>query len=150
MRTSASPRCRSSSKSAEGAGPFAVIVVPTPILSGSAAAILLLVGYGLRLAHPLRAMGQTLIPAGRLFAGIAVVGIVIAETGLLLTSLRETARPTGTAGNPPSATSRRTQRGAAEMASLATRIAGPERGHLRQEWLAHLAGAAHDGLTLSP
>jgi hypothetical protein len=71
-----------------GAGLFAVIAVLTPMLAAAAAAIFLIVGYALRLGHPVPAIAQPLISAGWLFAGVAVLGIALAIVSLLLTALR--------------------------------------------------------------
>jgi len=71
-----------------GAGLFAVVAVLTPMLAGAAAVIFLLAGYALRLSHPVPAIAQPLISAGWLFAGVAVLGIVLAIISLLLTALR--------------------------------------------------------------
>ncbi|WP_127357563.1 phage holin family protein [Actinacidiphila soli] len=71
-----------------GAGLFAVVAVLTPMLAGAAAVIVLVVGYALRLGHPVPAIAAPLISVGWLFAGVAVFGIVVAMVGLLLTALR--------------------------------------------------------------
>ncbi|WP_431951496.1 hypothetical protein [Actinacidiphila sp. bgisy167] len=71
-----------------GAGLFAIVAVLTPILAATAAVILLLLGYALRLGHPEPAIAPPLRQAGWLFAAVAACGIVIGMVGLLLTALR--------------------------------------------------------------
>ena len=72
-----------------GAGVFPVIAVLTPILSGTAALIFLLVGYVLAAMDPQPAIAGQLRTAGWLFLAIAAAGILFCTVGLVLTALRD-------------------------------------------------------------
>ena len=63
----------------------------TPPIAGTAAAVLLVLGYSLRLADAQGAMGGSLVTAGWVFALIAVASTLAGLTALLCTALR--ARP---------------------------------------------------------
>jgi hypothetical protein len=76
-----------------GAGAFAVFAVLAPVLSGTAAAIFLLVGYVLKTLDPERAVGRTLLTVGWFFGGVTAGAILIAVVGLLLTALRNSPPP---------------------------------------------------------
>ncbi|MFF3917845.1 hypothetical protein ACFYZB_30970 [Streptomyces sp. NPDC001852] len=78
-----------------GAGAVAVIAVLAPVLSGTAAAIFLLVGYILKTLSPGQAFAQTMLTAGWVFGAVTAAAILVAAVGLLLTALRN--------GNSPQA-----------------------------------------------
>ncbi|MFF2852391.1 hypothetical protein ACFVT5_39735 [Streptomyces sp. NPDC058001] len=132
-----------------GAGLVAVVAVLAPILSGALAAVLLLVGYILKMLVPEPAIAQTVLTGGWVFGAVAAVTLLVAAAGLLLTALRkgtqaveegpETA-PTGTA--PGSRAGLRT-------VDFASFVAGDRRAHLREEWAAVLAGDPGNGIVLS-
>ncbi|UFR03418.1 hypothetical protein KBP30_20595 [Streptomyces sp. Go40/10] len=71
-----------------GAGAIAVVAVLAPVLSGTAAAIFLLVGYILRMLDPGHTLARTLLTTGWVFGAITAAAILIAAVGLLLTALR--------------------------------------------------------------
>ncbi|MEV6834437.1 hypothetical protein AB0N17_07955 [Streptomyces sp. NPDC051133] len=74
-----------------GAGAIAVIAVLAPVLSGTAAAIFLLVGYILKMLAPGQTFAQTMLTAGWVFGGLTAAAILVAAVGLLLTALRNSA-----------------------------------------------------------
>ncbi|MFF7355100.1 hypothetical protein ACFZA1_20905 [Streptomyces filipinensis] len=76
-----------------GAGAVAVIAVLAPVLSGTAAAIFLLVGYILKTLSPGQAFGQTMLTAGWVFGAVTAAAILVAAVGLLLTALRNGSSP---------------------------------------------------------
>ncbi|MFF5534447.1 hypothetical protein ACFY71_18525 [Streptomyces cinerochromogenes] len=71
-----------------GAGAIAVVAVLAPVLSGTAAAIFLLVGYILRMLDPGHTLARTLLTTGWVFGAMTAAAILIAAVGLLLTALR--------------------------------------------------------------
>ncbi|MFF8380258.1 hypothetical protein ACF07V_29470 [Streptomyces sp. NPDC015661] len=71
-----------------GAGVVAIVTVMVPVLAGTAAAILLLVGAVLHALAPTVVFGETLLTAGLVFAALAAAGLLSAGAGLLLTALR--------------------------------------------------------------
>ncbi|KUN10301.1 hypothetical protein AQI95_00800 [Streptomyces yokosukanensis] len=71
-----------------GAGAIAVIAVLAPVLSGTAAAIFLLVGYILKTLGPGQAFAQTMLTAGWVFGAVTAAAFLVAAVGLLLTALR--------------------------------------------------------------
>jgi hypothetical protein len=71
-----------------GAGAVAVIAVLAPVLSGTAAAIFLLVGYILKTLSPGQAFAGTMLTAGWVFGAVTAAAILVAAVGLLLTALR--------------------------------------------------------------
>ncbi|WP_441251085.1 hypothetical protein [Kitasatospora sp. McL0602] len=80
-------------RSEDGAGFFPVLTVLTPVLAWAAAAILLLIGYGLRASSPDLALGQALLTAGWLLLAIGAAALVVGTVGLLLTALRDGSAP---------------------------------------------------------
>lgn len=77
-----------------GAGLAAVIAVLGPVLAGTGAAILLLVGYILRMLNPETPIARTIITTGWLFGAVTGASLLVAAVGLLLTALRnEPGRP---------------------------------------------------------
>ncbi|MEU2712726.1 hypothetical protein [Streptomyces sp. NPDC007205] len=76
-----------------GAGAIAVIAVLAPVLSGTAAAIFLLVGYILKTLSPGQAFAQTMLTAGWVFGAVTAAAILVAAVGLLLTALRNSSSP---------------------------------------------------------
>jgi hypothetical protein len=76
-----------------GAGAVAVIAVLAPVLSGTAAAIFLLVGYILKTLSPGHAFAQTMLTAGWVFGAVTAAAILVAAVGLLLTALRNGSSP---------------------------------------------------------
>ncbi|MFF0423840.1 hypothetical protein [Streptomyces sp. NPDC004520] len=79
-----------------GAGVVAIVTVMVPVLAGTAAAILLLVGAVLHALTPTVVFGETLLTAGLVFAALAAAGLLSAGVGLLLTALRN--RPAAAGG----------------------------------------------------
>ncbi|MFG2355079.1 hypothetical protein [Streptomyces sp. NPDC048521] len=71
-----------------GAGAFAVIAVLAPVLSGTAAAIFLLVGYILKMLNPEQSFARTMLTAGWVFGAVTAAAVLVAAVGLLLTALR--------------------------------------------------------------
>ncbi|MEU6928012.1 hypothetical protein AB0A05_02425 [Streptomyces sp. NPDC046374] len=82
----------------DGAGVVAIVTVLAPILAGTAAVLLLLVGAVLKLLDPAPAFADTLLTAGLMFGAVAAAGLICAAVGLLVTALRNsaTAVPAGT------------------------------------------------------
>lgn len=76
---------------ARGAGLVAVVTVLVPLLAGTTAVILLLIGAVLRLLEPAPAFADTLLTAGLLSGAVAAAGLLCAGVGLLLTALRHRA-----------------------------------------------------------
>ncbi|MGW3203726.1 hypothetical protein [Streptomyces sp. NPDC001135] len=76
-----------------GAGAIAVIAVLAPVLSGTAAAIFLLVGYILKTLSPGQAFAQTMLTAGWVFGALTAAAVLVAAVGLLLTALRNSSSP---------------------------------------------------------
>ncbi|MEU8027545.1 hypothetical protein [Streptomyces sp. NPDC049099] len=76
-----------------GAGAIAVIAVLAPVLSGTAAAIFLLVGYILKTLSPGQAFAQTMLTAGWVFGAVTAASALVAAVGLLLTALRNGSSP---------------------------------------------------------
>ncbi|MFE0640500.1 hypothetical protein ACFW2Y_02555 [Streptomyces sp. NPDC058877] len=71
-----------------GVGAMAVVTVMVPVLGGTTAAILLVVGAVLHAFAPTTVFGETLLTAGLVFAALAAAGLLCAGIGLLLTALR--------------------------------------------------------------
>ncbi|MBT2413463.1 hypothetical protein J7I94_23345 [Streptomyces sp. ISL-12] len=71
-----------------GAGAGAVITVLAPVLTGTAAAIFLLVGYVLKVIAPEQAFARTMLTAGWVFGALTAITILVAAVGLLTTALR--------------------------------------------------------------
>ncbi|MEV4335848.1 hypothetical protein [Streptomyces sp. NPDC049590] len=71
-----------------GAGAAAVIAVLAPVLSGTAAAIFLLVGYVLRALSSGHALARTLLATGWVFGALTAATALVAAAGLLLAALR--------------------------------------------------------------
>jgi hypothetical protein len=86
-----------------GAGLLAIVAVLAPMLSGTASAIFLLVGYILKMLTPEPAFADTMLTAGWLFGALTAAGILVAAVGLLLTALRNGANsvPAGQEGKLP-------------------------------------------------
>ncbi|WP_128983688.1 hypothetical protein [Streptomyces roseicoloratus] len=85
--------------SAEGAGVVAVVTVLAPLLAGTAAVVVLLVGAILKMLDPAPAFADTLLTAGLFFGVVAAAGLLWAATGLLVTARRNSA--TQVAGDIP-------------------------------------------------
>ncbi|MFF4169815.1 hypothetical protein [Streptomyces sp. NPDC001744] len=85
-----------------GAGVVAIVTVMVPVLAGTAAAVLLLVGAVLRALAPTVAFGATLLTAGLVFGSLAAAGLLCAGAGLLVTALRNSPVAVN-AGGPPTA-----------------------------------------------
>ncbi|MCS0601666.1 hypothetical protein NX794_10630 [Streptomyces sp. LP11] len=76
-----------------GAGAVAVIAVLAPVLSGTAAAIFLLIGYILKTLSPGHAFGHTMLTAGWVFGALTAAATLVAAAGLLITALRNGSSP---------------------------------------------------------
>ncbi|MEU2155494.1 hypothetical protein ABZ532_10845 [Streptomyces sp. NPDC019396] len=74
-----------------GAGLGAVLTVLAPVLAGTAAVILLFVGYVLKALKPEPSFAQTLLAAGWFFGALTAVSLLAAVVGLLITALRNSA-----------------------------------------------------------
>ncbi|MEV0963789.1 MULTISPECIES: hypothetical protein [unclassified Streptomyces] len=74
-----------------GAGFAAVLAVLAPVLAGTAALILLFVGYVLKAVSPDAAFADTLLTAGWFFGALTAAGLLAAAIGLLVTALRNEA-----------------------------------------------------------
>ncbi|MFF5086441.1 hypothetical protein [Streptomyces niveus] len=71
-----------------GAGLLPVLAVLTPVLAISAAALFLLLGYGLRLADSAPAVAGNLVQAGWISLGIGALAAVVGVLGLYRTASR--------------------------------------------------------------
>ncbi|WP_416237648.1 hypothetical protein [Streptomyces sp. NBC_00162] len=71
-----------------GAGVGAVAAVLTPVLTGMASAIFLLVGYLLKMVDPDPGIAKTIVTTGWVFGAVTAAAILAAVVGLLLTALR--------------------------------------------------------------
>ncbi|KUH38717.1 MULTISPECIES: hypothetical protein [Streptomyces] len=71
-----------------GAGLGVVVTVLTPVLAGTAAVVLLLLGYVLRMLDPPPDIAGQLLSAGWFFAAVTAAGLLAAGAGLLVTALR--------------------------------------------------------------
>ncbi|MDO0936265.1 hypothetical protein QQY66_32880 [Streptomyces sp. DG2A-72] len=71
-----------------GAGVVAVAAVLAPILAATAAAVLLIVGYVLKVLEPTSGVARTLLTTGWVFGAVTAVAILVAAVGLLITALR--------------------------------------------------------------
>ncbi|MEU2181138.1 hypothetical protein [Streptomyces thermolilacinus] len=93
-----------------GAGFGVVVTVLTPILAGTAALVLLLLGHVLKMLDPPPDLAAPLLTAGWFFAAVTTVGLLVAVIGLLVTALRnrpaETAAAQGPGGGAPDELSR--------------------------------------------
>ncbi|WP_410092624.1 hypothetical protein [Streptomyces sp. uw30] len=130
----------------------AVIAVLAPVLAGTAAAIFLLVGYGMKVLDAQSEFAQYMLAGGWLFGGVTAVSILFAATGLLITALRNRA---GVSEEEPQTASARDRahppgRAAHRTMDFASFVAGQRRAHLREEWAAILAGDPGNGIVLSP
>jgi hypothetical protein len=130
----------------------AVVAVVAPVLSGTFAAIFLLVGYLLKMLSPEPALAQTLLTTGWVFGAIAAASILVAAVGLLVTALRNRPSLEAVEEEPeaPARTVRPIGRAARGTLSLASFVVGDRRAHLREEWAAILAGDPGNGIVLSP
>ncbi|MDG9720148.1 hypothetical protein [Streptomyces sp. DH24] len=124
LRTAAAPaptgRPRQPTPATAGNGLLAALAVLTPALSAAAAAIFLLLGYGLQLAGAQQHLAISLIRAGWVAGAVAVLAAAAAGAALLITAARHRA------------TSRNPQQDAASLAQAhaAWRQALLERGLL--------------------
>ncbi|MFG2636124.1 hypothetical protein ACGFX8_19920 [Streptomyces sp. NPDC048362] len=105
-----------------GAGAIAVIAVLAPVLSGTASALFLLVGYILRALDPGQTIARTMLTAGWVFGAVTAAAILVAGAGLLITALRN--------GNSAEARARDAAQEDLERARAAWRDALLERGVL--------------------
>lgn len=89
--TSTTPGGAGGTGETDGAGVAAIVTVLAPILAGTAAVILLLVGAVLKMLDPAPAFADTLLTAGLMFGAVAAAGLICAAVGLLVTALRNSA-----------------------------------------------------------
>ncbi|MCC9711733.1 hypothetical protein E4N62_44905 [Streptomyces sp. MNU76] len=82
------PGPRQPSPATAGNGLLAALAVLTPLLSVTAAAIFLLLGYGLQLADTQQPLAIALIRAGWVAGAIAVLAAAAAGTALVITTAR--------------------------------------------------------------
>ncbi|MFF8357117.1 hypothetical protein ACF063_27135 [Streptomyces chartreusis] len=134
------------------AGLSAVLTVLVPLLAGAAAAIFLLVGYGVKVFDAHSKFAQDMVAGGWLFGGFTAVSILFGAAGLLITALRNPSGvseegsqtvPARDRPHPPGRAAHRTM-------DFASFVAGQRRAHLREEWSAILAGDPGNGIVLSP
>ncbi|MGN9756327.1 hypothetical protein [Streptomyces sp. SD31] len=137
-----------------GPGLWAVLAVLTPVLTGTATAIFLLVGYGVKVFVPESTFAQHMLSGGWVFGGATAVTVLSAAVGLMIAALRN---PSGAMEEqpqeaPPRAreTARRPGRTVHRTLDFASFVAGRRRAHLREEWAAILAGDPGNGIVLSP
>ncbi len=83
---------------ARGQGLPAALAVLTPAISGTAAAIFLLLGYGLRLTGTQRELAGSLVSTGWAGAALAALALAAGMVGILLTALRNRAAATRSHG----------------------------------------------------
>lgn len=83
-----------------GAGVAAVAAVLAPLLAGTAAAILLIVGYLLKMLSPPPPFADTLLSTGWVFGALTAAAILVAAVALLLTALRNDASHVADGGGP--------------------------------------------------
>ncbi|MFE7897788.1 hypothetical protein ACFU3E_09715 [Streptomyces sp. NPDC057424] len=74
-----------------GNGLLAALAVLAPVLSAAAAAIFLLLGYGLQLAGAQQPLAIALIRAGWIAGAVAALAVAAAGTGLVITTARHRA-----------------------------------------------------------
>ncbi|MFD7475678.1 hypothetical protein ACFV8Z_26850 [Streptomyces sp. NPDC059837] len=134
-----------------GAGALAVVAVLAPVLSGTLAAILLLVGFFLKILTPELAVAQTLLTTGWVFGAVMAGTILFAATGLLFTAVRNGSRALREREERenPGGTVQSGSRAAHRTLDLASFVAGGRRANLREEWAAVLAGDPGNGIVLS-
>ncbi|MER7372151.1 hypothetical protein [Streptomyces lanatus] len=92
-RTAATREPGAAEPDAGGIGVVGVIVVLSPVLAGTSAALFLLIGYILKMFSPEPAIAQTMLNAGWVFGAVTAAAILVAAVGLLLTALRNTSSP---------------------------------------------------------
>ncbi|MGE7438623.1 hypothetical protein [Kitasatospora sp. NPDC001175] len=102
----------------QGVGLLPALTVLAPILSWSAAAVLLLLGYTLRATSPALALGRAVVTAGWTALAVGVATLVTGAVGLMLTALRDSTAPPPyappqTAAQPQAAAQPRAAAGAA-------------------------------------
>ena len=76
---------------ARGQGLPAALAVLTPAISGTAAAVFLLLGYGLRLAGTQQELAGSLVRTGWAGAALAALALAVGMVGILLAALRNRA-----------------------------------------------------------
>ncbi|WP_328465641.1 hypothetical protein [Streptomyces sp. NBC_00448] len=86
-----SPSGTGAGTGARGPGLFAPFAVLVPMLSGTAAVLFLVLGYGLRAAGDVGGAGTPLIDIGYAVAGVFGVALVVGGVGLMLTARRDAA-----------------------------------------------------------
>lgn len=86
-----SPSGADAGRAARGPGLFAPFAVLVPMLSGTAAVLFLVLGYGLRAAGDVGGAGTPLIDIGYAVAGVFGVALVVGGVGLMLTARRDAA-----------------------------------------------------------
>ncbi|MCT2548103.1 MULTISPECIES: hypothetical protein [Streptomyces] len=75
-------------EAASAPGVLVVLAVLVPLSAGSGAALLLLVGYILKMLDPPPSFAHSMIIAGWVFAAFTAVAILASAVGLLITALR--------------------------------------------------------------
>ncbi|WP_413754735.1 hypothetical protein [Streptomyces sp. MMBL 11-3] len=133
-------------------GLSAVLTVLVPLLAGTAGAIFLLVGYGVKVFDAHSDFAQAMVDGSWLFGGITAVSILFAAAGLLITALRNPSGVSEGGSQTVPARDRAHQPGRAayRTTDFASFVAGQRRAHLREEWSAILAGDPGNGIVLSP
>ncbi|MDR6978463.1 hypothetical protein J2X68_005189 [Streptomyces sp. 3330] len=132
-----------------GLGTMAVVAVLGPLLAGTASAIFLATGYGLRMFDPEPAVVRDLIATGWVFGGITAGMILVAAVSLLRIALRAAPQPAEGESGAASSTVAPTRAAGLRTLAFASFVAGERRAHLREEWAAVLAGDPGNGIVLS-
>ncbi|WP_416956154.1 hypothetical protein [Streptomyces sp. Agncl-13] len=132
-------------------GWLAVVAVLTPVLTGTAALIFLLVGYALKLLDPEPAFAETMLTVGWLSGSVTAVALLGSAITVLLTALRNRPPEQDLDLDPEATASTPAQNARAGLRTLdfASFVAGERRSHLREEWAAVLAGDPGNGIVLS-
>ncbi|MEV0118976.1 hypothetical protein AB0H77_37960 [Streptomyces sp. NPDC050844] len=78
-----------------GGGLSAVLAVLVPVLAGTAAVILLLIGYVLKMLTPEPGFADAMIGAGWFFGAVTAAGLLFAAFGLVVTALRHRSTAAG-------------------------------------------------------
>lgn len=78
-----------------GRGLLAALAVLAPVLSATAAVILLLLGYGLQLTDTQQHLADALVGTGWITAALAALAALIAAAALIVTAMRHRSAPGG-------------------------------------------------------
>ncbi|MFE9724799.1 hypothetical protein ACFYQ5_14715 [Streptomyces sp. NPDC005794] len=90
-----SPRPRDADTTRTGRGLLSALAVLTPLLSATASAIFLLLGYGLRLAGTQQPLAAALVGTGWTTAALAALAALVSAAALIATAVRHRFTPDG-------------------------------------------------------